>query len=254
MCLILFAIGQPPPHHLVIAANRDEYYGRPASPAGFWEDAPEVLGGRDLSMGGTWMGLSLSGRFAAVTNFRETPPDPIPPRSRGDLTSGFLTTNIAAPDYLETIAKRGKEYRGFNLIVGDVDGFYYFSNNFDDERGTGTQGIVHLAPGYYGLSNQLLNCDWPKVHEGRERLHELLDGPADLSTELFGLLSDQGDGRAFSNSFIASAEYGTCAQTVIDWQTDGSVVFEERTFASHGRQTGQHRYELNLGRNGAVRG
>ncbi|MDA1299908.1 MAG: NRDE family protein [Proteobacteria bacterium] len=266
MCLILFAVGQPPSNHLVIAANRDEYYARPSSSAAFWEDRPDILGGRDLSMGGTWMGLTRNGRFAAVTNFRETPPDPVPPRSRGDLTSGFLTSEVAAADYLKEVAQRGDQYRGFNLIVGDGDGFFYFSNNHPDHRGRNNdddsvdrdngqtsgrgehkQAIVRLAPGYYGLSNQLLNCNWPKVSEGRDRLRQVLRHPADESEKLFGLLSNEGDGRAFSNSFISSAEYGTCAQTVIVWRNDGSAVFEERTFASHGRPMARHRYELNIG-------
>lgn len=237
MCLILFALNPNAQYRLVLAANRDEQYGRPSSAADFWDDYPDVLAGRDLSAGGTWLGVSRSGRFAAVTNFREDPPHPIPPRSRGELTANFLTGNESPHQYLHHVAQVGDEYRGFNLVVGDGDEFCYLSNR---------EGIVRkLTPGCYGLSNQLLDCDWPKVVQGRSRLDAL---PPEHMTgdHLYPLILDDGDERAFSQSFIRSERYGTTAATVLSISRSGEVVFEERTFGTMGRATGTSTYAFNI--------
>lgn len=237
MCLILFAVLPDPDHRLVVAANRDEQYSRPSAQANWWPDFPHVLGGRDLEAGGTWLGISRTGRFAAVTNFREDPPDPLPPRSRGELTAGFLTGGMAAESFLRQVHENADEYRGFNLVLGDDTGFYYYSNR--DRK------IQPLPPGYYGLSNQLLDCDWPKVIRGRKQLSRLADAgfPPD---ELFGLLFCQGDGAPFSQSFIATETYGTSASTVITVSATGSVYFEERSFRPWGEADRIHRYRFGL--------
>ncbi len=239
MCLILFGVQPTEKLQLVVAANRDEFYGRPASRAGFWDDHPQVLAGRDLQAGGTWLGVNRTGRFAAVTNFRETPADPIPPRSRGDLTSGFLTSEVPAKEYLEEISLRGSEYRGFNLIINDGKDTYYYSNRGPD--------IMKLEPGFYGLSNQLLDCDWPKVNKGRDNLSRLVDDeiPHDeLFNSSFKLLFDTGDDEAFSNSFIATAEYGTCAATVLTLGNNGKIDFQEQGFSHNGQQEALVSYSL----------
>ncbi len=239
MCLILFGVQPSEKLRLVVAANRDEFYGRPASRAGFWDDHPQVLAGRDLQAGGTWLGITTSGRFAAVTNFRETPPDPMPLRSRGDLTSGFLTSEIPATEYLKEISSRGSEYRGFNLIINDGKDTYYYSNRATE--------FMKLEPGFYGLSNQLLDCDWPKVNKGRDKLSILLDrniSVEEMFSSSFELLFDTGDGEAFSNSFIATAEYGTCAATVLTLGNDGNINFQEQGFGQNGRREELVSYSL----------
>jgi uncharacterized protein with NRDE domain len=241
MCLILFAVQPNQNLRLAVAANRDEFYGRPASRAHYWEDFPEVLAGRDLSMNGTWLGVSKKGRFAAVTNFRETPPDPIPPRSRGDLTTEFLTTDRPVEDYVSELQSRSDEYRGFNLVLDDGSDTYYYSNRAPE--------LIKLEPGFYGLSNQLLDCDWPKVNKGREKLSQLIsetDDPNRLHIELFDLLSDKGDDEAFSNSFIATAEYGTCAATVVTITQAGDTRFQEQGFAEHGLREQMKTYRLKV--------
>lgn len=228
MCLILFTIDSAR-HSLTIAANRDEFYSRPTARAAYWTDHPTVLGGRDLAEGGTWMGINRNGRFAAVTNFRETPPDPLPPRSRGALTREFLTGDEHPESYLAQIDREGDQYRGFNLLIGDADGgYYYYCNRARD--------VVKLAGGAYGLSNQLLDCDWPKVVDGRNTLSALVD--EDAGTEaLFRLIGDaDGSGQPFSAPFISSAEYGTCASTVVTISKTGDVYFEERSFGVGGKR------------------
>ncbi|MBD3647546.1 MAG: NRDE family protein [Pseudomonadales bacterium] len=237
MCLILFGIRPNESYRLALAANRDEFYGRPSAQADFWSDHPDILGGRDLKMGGTWLGVSRSGRFAAVTNFRETPPDPVPPRSRGELTSDFLAGDVSCMDYLDSVDRLAEEYRGFNLVIGEGEHFYYYSNR--------RREILELESGYYGLSNQLLNCDWPKSIEGRKRLSRLADD--DFEPEaMFRLLFDPGNDEPFSASFLASPEYGTCASTVLTISREGDVYFEERNFEAGGKASGSNRFSFTL--------
>ncbi len=239
MCLILFGVRPAPGIHLVVAANRDEFYDRPASRAAWWEDHPGILAGRDLRMGGTWLGVTSGGRFAAVTNFRETRTEPDPPLSRGELTTGFLSTDRPPLDYLREIDARRNDYRGFNLVLDDGRDFFYYSNR--------TDGIRKLEPGCYGLSNQLLDCDWPKVTAGRSRLASLIDTSAPrekMFTGLFELLEDHGNPEPFSDSFIATQDYGTCASTAVWIGTDHSVEFQERGFRANGEKEGMVTYSF----------
>lgn len=94
MCLILFAYRVVPGAPLIVAANRDEHFNRPAAPAAIWDDHPGILAGRDLSGGGTWLGVSTSGRFAALTNFRNPATHRADAPSRGKLVEAFLVGQI----------------------------------------------------------------------------------------------------------------------------------------------------------------
>jgi uncharacterized protein with NRDE domain len=239
MCLILFSWQPDAEYQLVVAANRDEFYDRPSDKAHFWSDKPHILAGRDLQAGGTWLGVTREGRFATVTNFRETPADPLPPRSRGDLTSNFLSSHDAAESYLKEIDQRADEYRGFNLLLGQANNLYYYSNR--------QRQIQLLPPGNYGLSNQLLDCDWPKVIDGREQLASIVR--TSFTTEqLFQLLLDRGQpNEPWSAKFIQTLEYGTCAATVLIIKRNGDVIFEERTFDAGDTAFPASRYAFRLG-------
>ncbi len=238
MCLILIAIHPNDEYQLVVAANRDEFYKRPSLPAHFWDEEPDLLAGKDTQAGGTWLGITRNGRFAAVTNFAEEPPDPLPPRSRGELTSDFLMGTLSPSDYVETVASNSDEYRGFNLLVGQGDKLCYFGNRDGHAR--------TLTRGFYGLSNQLLDCDCPKVIEGRLKVTDLLTNSTNDPTEaLFEVLTDGGDGRDHSNSFISLEEYGTRAATVLLIKNDRTVVFEERNFVQGGKPSTAERFEFN---------
>jgi uncharacterized protein with NRDE domain len=237
MCLILLAVRPDERQRLVVAANRDEQYARPTAQAAWWQDHPHILGGRDLEAGGTWLGVTRDGRFAAVTNFREDAPEPLPPRSRGELTAGFLIGNEPSRTYLAGVHERANEYRGFNLIVSDTSRCCYYSNR---ER-----EIRELAPGFYGLSNQLLDCDWPKVIRGRRQLAKLA-GSGFILADLFELLFCRGDGEPFSQSFIATERYGTTASTVLRIGIGGEVYFEERNFRSMGESDSINTYEFEI--------
>ena len=238
MCLILFAYHANEREQLVVAANRDEFYARPTRVAGFWPEHPALLAGKDLDMGGTWLGITRNGRFAAVTNYRETPAEPLPPRSRGDLTRNFLLGDMSAEVYIATLASEADQYRGFNLLISDGDALLYFCNR--------DHGVRRLEPGIYGLSNHLLNCDWPKVVEGRTALADLLVRD-ERDAELFTLLAERGDPeRPLSAKFIASPKYGTRCSTVLRVGTSGQVTFEERNFAADGVPAGQQAFHFEI--------
>ena len=228
MCLILLGVNPHPRFRLIVAANRDELHARPTIPADYWPETDWLIAGRDVNAGGTWLGITRSGRFAAVTNYKEEPPEPLPPLSRGELPLGFLTSDKLPMAYLEEVHETARRYRGFNLLVSDGNETAYFGNR---------AGQPHqLEDGCYGLSNQLLDCDWPKVGEGRSRLQQTITAePDDLVEALFEILLDTGDGRDFSNSFIRSDVYGTRAATVVLVERDGASYFEERNFGPMGQ-------------------
>ena len=251
MCLILFAFRAQAAYPLVIAANRDEAYARPAAPAAFWRDHPDIYGGRDLEMGGTWLALTTGGRFAAVTNFRDGYPKGVAPRSRGDISSTFLTGDESAPSYLESVAARGADYAGFCTLAGDLDALWFLSN-----RGHGDHGAMRVEPGVHGLSNHLLDTPWPKVAQGRQELEAHLNGDAStLAERLYAMLADRtaappaalpdtGMGalreKQLAPKFIAVDDrYGTRASTVVIVDRAGGVTYSERSFGARGKFLGE---------------
>ena len=246
MCVILFSVGAHSRYPLIVAANRDESYARSASPAGFWTDHPQVYGGRDLTLGGTWLALSTTGRFAAITNYRQGQRLAAAPRSRGELTRNFLTGERDAESYLADVALRGDEYGGYSLIAGTPERLHFCSN-----RGEAPQAI---AAGVHGLSNRLLNEPWPKVQRGMAVLDSLASASeAALLTGLFEVLADRTAApdhllpatgialereRDLSALFIPGESYGTRASTVVLVREDGDVVFVERSFGPRGQPLG----------------
>lgn len=237
MCLIVVGWRAHPDYPLVVAANRDEFFARPSTFAGRWPDAPSVIGGLDLEAGGTWLGVTDSGRFAAVTNVRE-PGMAKGKRSRGDLTRRFLTGNECAADFASAIDRNA--YSGFNLLLGDGETLYYASNRDGAPR--------PLAPGIYGLSNHLLDSPWPKLVKARTAFSDALPALPD-TTGLFELLADEtivADDRLpntgvplawerlLSAVFVRSPDYGTRASTVFWQRQNGKTHFEERSFDANG--------------------
>jgi uncharacterized protein with NRDE domain len=252
MCLILFAERAESRYRLVLAANRDEFLDRPSAEGGFWPDAPHVLGGRDLDKGGTWLGVTPEGRWAAVTNYREgVRPDP-GMRSRGLLTRDFLLGSASAEGYAEQVAARAGQFAGFNLLVGDASTVFYLSNR--------PLLVQRVQPGIHGLSNHLLDTTWPKVRRGRTAMADLLGTEEDvLVTGLFALLLDRqqaSDGelpatgvsldweRRLSASFIVSEGYGTRASTVMLIRAQGGIRFEERSFGPGGVEAGRKSFDV----------
>jgi uncharacterized protein with NRDE domain len=254
MCIILLAHNAHPDYPLIIAANRDEAYDRPASPAAFWSDHPQVCGGRDLEKGGTWLGLTRAGRVAAVTNFRDGLPKNPAARSRGELVGAFLTGNSDTGAYLERVKAQGDQYNDFILIAGDLDALYWLSN-----RGP---GVEKIPPGVHGLSNHLLNTPWPKITRSKRAVEALLGaGETALAAGLFDLLADRSEApdhelpdtgvglsreRQLSAVFISGERYGTRASTVVLVDKQGGVLFSERSFGTGASALGEvtHRFRL----------
>lgn len=248
MCLILFSFLKSSLYSLVVAANRDEAYARPTASAAFWHDHPSVYGGRDLEVGGAWMGLTTSGRYAAVTNFRDGNPKGIASRSRGDLVGGYLTGTQDAQHYLQAVASRQSEYGGFGVLAGNLKRLWFLSNYGN--------GVAAVKPGVHGLSNHLLDTPWPKVADGKRELAALLQTGEALETEkIFEMLADRkvaasdalpdtGVGtlreKQLGPKFIAVDErYGTRASTVLIVDHAGNVTYAERSFGPRGKFLGE---------------
>jgi uncharacterized protein with NRDE domain len=239
MCLVLFAYKVHPNYKLIVAANRDEFYQRPTAPVHFWEDDPEILAGRDLEKMGTWMGVTRTGRFAALTNYRDPNEITVGKRSRGELVTNALQYNGDIKEYMQSLARNNDWYPGYNLLAGDGDELYYYSN-------VGRQ-MMEVTPGIYGVSNHLLNSEWPKVQMGREGLDKILNTNHENFVEpLFTLLqkSEQAPDerlpktgvsleleRMLSPMFIKSENYGTRSSTVL-LKSETELHYVERVFSN----------------------
>ena len=255
MCLILFAYRTHPTYQLVMAANRDEFYQRPTAPAHFWKDVPHILAGRDLAKMGTWMGVTKSGSFAAVTNYRDPMEVTKGKRSRGDLVAKFLKNEQNPKPYIQTLALNRTAYPGFNLLAGNRNEFYYYSNI--------SNTIQKLEPGIYGVSNHLLNTEWPKVKKGKAGLEQIIrGGKADLSNQLLALLQNADPAedhllpntgvskeweRILSPLFIKTDHYGTRSSTIFLLSED-EIYYRERIF-SNGHVEDDHEFRISLASN-----
>jgi uncharacterized protein with NRDE domain len=213
MCLILVAWQAHADLPLVVAANRDEFHGRPAAPAAFWSDSPGVLAGRDLQARGTWMGVSRSGRFAAVTNYRGAS-EPAAAHSRGALVTGFLATSIPSGEYVKHASQEGKKYGGYNLLACDGRELWWTSNRDGAPR--------KLERGIYGLGNLLL--DSGDLAPAKARFSAALE-PAPAAEALFAILAA---------SRIVDAAYGTRCSTLLRLGGDRRLRYAERSFAPGG--------------------
>jgi uncharacterized protein with NRDE domain len=238
MCVILFSFQPDTDTPLVLGANRDEFFARPTSPLGFWNDAPDLLAGRDLQAGGTWIGVTRLGRFAGITNVREPGVVVENALSRGELTKDFLIGTQSPEDYLSSILHKQDRYAGFNLLVGDFSAdkssMYYLSNRGD--------GIQPLSPGTYGLSNHLLDSPWPKVDDGKEKLRlklqqagidhtlirQILENPELAHDERLPSTGIEYEReKALSAMFITLPDYGTRASTVMTIRSGEVEVCEQ---------------------------
>jgi uncharacterized protein with NRDE domain len=255
VCLIALAWRAHPAYRLIVAANRDEYFARPAAPAGFWDDHAHILAGRDLEAGGTWLGITLEGRFAALTNYRNPADRRSGVPSRGALVSDFLGGDVGPAEYVKRIQKAAASYNGFSLLVGNEDSLWFFSN-----RGSPP---LRVAPGVHGLSNHLLDTPWPKVEKAKAQLASQLDRPF-AADAAFELLSDtrrapsaelpstgvslELEERLSAVRILAAGGYGTRCSTALCFGKDGRVEFHERSYREDGSASGTVSYRLTLGK------
>ena len=266
MCLAIVALDAHPQYRIVIAANRDEFYARPAAPAHWWTSG--MLGGQDLVGGGAWFAVSRGGRWALVTNFREgITRDPDAP-SRGELVAGALLNRSPPLVCAAAIACDGARYHGFNLLVGEIasrprlvaERRQEIRDSLPDYQSTAAyasnraSGAISLSAGIHGLSNHLLDTPWPKLVRSKARLAEALDGQALDTEDAFALLADREPAedatlpmtgvsrqreRMLSSAFIVSPEYGTRCSTLFTLARDGSAHLIERSFDAAGNMIGE---------------
>lgn len=236
MCLIVFSYREHSEYPLILAANRDEFYARPTDVLAAWRDTPDIIAGRDKVGGGTWLGITRSGRFAAITNFRDPHAHRENAPSRGRLVADYLRGREPPRAYMENLRAHADRYQGFSLLAGDTQELYYFCN-FDN-------AVRELGPGAYGVSNHLLDTPWPKVRRAKRALNSLIRADAITSAGLLELLMDTtpaadeelpdtGVGlrleRDLSPIFIAGQDYGTRASTVLMIARDGRASITERS-------------------------
>jgi uncharacterized protein with NRDE domain len=246
MCLIAFAWKTHPRWRLLLAGNRDEFHARPSAPLSHWDDLP-ILAGRDLEAGGTWLGVSATGRCCVVTNVRD-PRDSQHGVSRGLLATDFLKASDDATAHAAKLLEAAAEYRPFNLLTFDVDHGFYIGNRPQSRA-------QPIEPGVHGLSNADFNTPWPKTRALMKRLQAWMDaGHEDDFSPLFRALADEhqapdetlpdtGVGlereRWLSSAFIRGEQYGTRASTIVAIDYDGKARVLERRFGPEGRFEGE---------------
>ena len=237
MCLLFISYKKTPGYRLVVAANRDEFLARPTAPLSFLDPHETILGGRDLQGGGTWLGITAGLRFAAITNYRHPESNRSDAPSRGEILMGFLAGDLGAGQFMEGLALSASIYNGFNLILGDTEDLYYYSNKEGE--------VQRLSPGFYGLSNKLLDTPWPKVVRGKDLLRpymvetnrieplHLLKLLSDTYLPPDNLLPETGVGieweRLLAPIFIESPGYGTRSSAIITVNDAGVITFIEKT-------------------------
>ena len=256
MCIAYLAINPQPDWSLFIAANRDEFHGRPTLPAAPWENNPDIIAGIDCEAGGTWLGISKQGRFGLITNFRDPASLMNGAPSRGKLVSDFLFSGCTALDYSESILASAAQYNGFNLICGDGRDIYYIGNRNPQQQPR------KLGNGSHVLSNHFLDTPWPKA----ERLRTALNAfdiqalpEAEALEQVFSILKDNNRApdadlpqtglslereRLLSSPFIISPDYGTRCSTVIAIHKNGQALFSERTYNTKGEAVKQVKFEF----------
>ncbi len=239
MCLIAWNWQPGTDCPLLLVANRDEFYARPSAALHAWADLP-IVAGRDLQAGGTWLGVSRSGRLAALTNYRSPAMMRSDAPSRGELVSGFLQGDASAADYLGQLKPKAAQYNPFNLLV--FDGTHLMGLQSRNKR------VLTLAPGVGAVSNADFHTPWPKLGQLTNGLQSLLaQGPA-TQAQLLALLQDRNPAadadlpdtgiplaleRVLSATFIATPDYGTRACSVLRYTKD-HIEFSEHGFDAQG--------------------
>ncbi|GLR69880.1 NRDE family protein [Agaribacter marinus] len=257
MCILFIAVQQHPDYPLIIAANRDEFHQRPTLASTFWAPENQLLAGKDVSANGSWMGITHTGKIAALTNIRAPGRDRSDAVTRGELVIDYLQQDYSSDNYLAKISANKDAYNGFNLLYGELDNLHVY-NNYEDHHES-------LNKGVYGLSNAMLNTPWPKIDKGKQALADYCSAPTPLNVEhLFELLKNDRPAedeilpktgvplereRLLSSIFIKSVDYGTRSSTVLLIDNNKDVYWQERTFAPDGIETNRCDFQFAIKRN-----
>lgn len=240
MCLIVVGLGAAPGYALLVAANRDERHARASASAAWWREPAHVLGGRDLEAGGTWLAVDRRGRFAAVTNIRDSERRP-GLRSRGSLVTDFLAGIDPAERYAAHAEREGADFGAFNLLLYDSRELWLTSNR---------AAAARLPAGLHAFSNAPPGVEWEKTASARAGAQRLLPEPS-LVEPLFALLAQRDDSGSVERShFVVGPTYGTRCSTVVLIDARGRATFAERSFDSAGRVLGEVRESFELERAG----
>lgn len=255
MCLAILSYKRDSEIPIILIGNRDEYHSRPTANCHYWEDYPNILGGRDLKSGGSWLAINTNGLFAAVTNYRDPQlKAPSAPLSRGKIVMDFVLSKDPE-GFLYSLKENCSKYPGFNLIAGWGTNLYYFSNISKD--------LTPLHDGVYGLSNHLLDSPWPKVVKVKQKLRDLIDtkGNAFEAADSFEFMTnssrfpdadlpDTGVGieleRFLSPIFIVGERYGTRCTSVLKIAKTGNVDFYEQNYTPSGMKSEYSHYSFQI--------
>ena len=250
MCTLFIAIDQHPGYPLIIAGNRDEFYPRATAPLQDWGD---IIGGRDLQQGGHWLAIDKLGRWAALTNYRDPVNKVETPHTRGDLVKDYLQHSLSIKEYIDSMQSRGRQYEGFNLLLGDAQGGVAHYSNVSAK-------LTYLSAGIYGVSNALLDTPWPKVEKGKAAFNGLVSAQKPLlPSDFFALLSNGEQAHkselpatgipvmmelVLSSLFIKSPAYGTRSSALLSRSTTGLMQFSEQSYGVMGRKKGLENIQI----------
>ena len=258
MCLAVVALDVHADWPLIVIANRDEFHARPSAAMQPWHETPCLLAGRDLQAGGTWLGITTAGTFGLLTNVRDPANLKSDAPSRGVLVENFLKDSLKPNTYLTGLEPNAANYNGFNLIVGNLEGLWHASNYqlpFSSK----------LTAGVHGLSNALLDTDWPKTTRVVSRVRAYLASTDEMSpASLSAIMHDRCVApdqdlpqtglplereRLLSSPFIVSPTYGTRCTTIVLRDRHGRYWTQEETFDQQGMSVSRVRWQqLDSGR------
>lgn len=253
MCLIFLSFNQHPEFPLIVAANRDEFYNRPATPLDFWQENPKILAGKDLSGGGTWLGVSKTGYFGMLTNYRDMANLKLGAPTRGKLVIDYLAGEFDPSTYLQALDANASKYNGYNIILGKLNDPWYYSNE--------NHKIYRLGTGLYGLSNAFIDTDWPKVTLGKEHFRQVIEQDSFDTEDLFALMNNKelasdddlpntGIGyekeKLLSSMYIEMSGYGTRNTTILTKDREGNVKILERTYSTKENLISDKEYEFSI--------
>jgi uncharacterized protein with NRDE domain len=231
MCLNIFSYKSHPDYKLIIAANRDEFYARKTEAAHFWSNQTDLLAGKDLEQGGTWLGITKTGKFSFITNYRDPKSFRKDAPSRGALVSNYLNGSLGPEQYLKSLGDT-QHYNGFNLVVGNLTELCYFSNVENKIR--------KLDTGFYAVSNALLDTPWKKLVMGKNAVEAIINQENFSTEDMFAALHNEQKAddselpstgvpyeieKLISSMFIKSETYGTVCSTVVLVDNNNRVQF-----------------------------
>lgn len=250
MCILFIAIEQHPDYPVIICANRDEFHQRPTQDMHWWPEQ-NILAGKDLQAGGTWLGLSPEGHFSALTNFRRPASFDKNKRSRGDLVVQALQNDVQQTQ--QYLAKASSQYNDFNLIFGPLNNLQAFDSV--------QQKLITLTPGFHSVCNGALDDIWPKMASGLKAIETLVtENMLDIET-LFALMTNQARAEQqdlpdtglsgelellLSSIFIVSPDYGTRSSAIILQSTTGEVSVYEHNYNNQGEVSSDQCFSFNL--------